>query len=97
MDRSYGRCLPSPLLMPAAPRARRSPSDAFANCCTYRSNIGSRSQLAFPFGDNGSGDTVADDVGCRTAHVEEVVDSEQEQESGFGDIELRERRSDDDE
>ncbi len=49
---------------------------------------------AFPFGDDGGGKRVADDVGGRPPHVQELVDAHDEQQSRFGNGELVERRRD---
>src|SRR3954468_20441219 len=51
-----------------------------------------RQQLALPLGDRGGGDGVADGVGRRAAHVEERIDAEDEEQSRFRDVELRECR-----
>src|ERR1700739_4855853 len=49
---------------------------------------GGGGQLALPLGDDGGGDTVAEDVGGGTGHVEEVVDAQQQQHARLRNVEL---------
>ena len=45
-----------------------------------------RFQRPLPFGDDAGGDGIADDVGGRAPHVEEMVDGEDQQQAGLGDV-----------
>jgi hypothetical protein len=86
---------PRDALTPAQPGRS---SGALANGSrTDRSNIARPGKLAFPFGNNSSGNTVADHVRSRPTHIQEVIDPKQQQKSRFGNVELRQRRSDDNE
>src|SRR3546814_14234445 len=50
-----------------------------------------RHATAFPAVDDGGGDRIADDVGRRAAHVEQMVDREDQEQSGLGELEIGER------
>eukprot|EP01137_Pigoraptor_chileana_P019378 Opistho-2@80349 len=52
---------------------------------------------ALPFRDDGARHRVADDVGRRAAHVEEMIDAEDEEQARLGNVEEAERRGDHDE
>ena len=56
----------------------------------------SSTSLAFPLGDDGGRERVADHVGGRAAHVEEGVNAEDQQQAFFRQAELAEGRGDDD-
>ncbi len=38
-----------------------------------------RTQIAFPFGDDGGGDAIAEHIGGGAAHIEEMIDAEDQQ------------------
>ena len=50
--------------------------------------------LALPFRHHRRGERIADDVRRRAAHIEKLVDADDEQQSRFGDIEARQRGGD---
>src|SRR5580693_8040846 len=45
--------------------------------------------LALPFRHHGGGERIADHVGGGAAHIEELVDADDQQQSGFGQVEAR--------
>ena len=86
------RDTPQPSHLPFVMRATQS----FAGtACGLRPRPRVRSS-PFPLRHDRGGDAVADHVGGRAAHVEEVIDAEQQQQAGLGNAELRQRRGDHD-
>src|SRR5580700_12347583 len=53
-----------------------------------------RSEVLLEFGDRRSGERIADHVGRAAAHVEELVDAEDEEEARLRNAELLQRRQD---
>src|ERR1043165_4385733 len=45
-------------------------------------------ELSFPAGDDRCGNCISNDVGCGAAHVEDLIDSQQQQQSGNRDVEM---------
>src|SRR5579859_5630550 len=52
-------------------------------------NLTESGQLTLPLRHHRGGDAIAQHIGRRAAHVEEVVDAEHQQQAGFGNVEDR--------
>src|ERR1700749_3422996 len=83
-----------PMLLRLAIRVRCSCSAILCDRMKSGSRPSAGIVLAFPRIDHDTGDRVADDIGGAASHVEDVIDGEDQKQSGFGQMEEGERRRD---